>query len=703
MAVNAKLGVDLSSFQSGIKTGQSILKGLNAEMKATEAEFKATGNSEQLLANKTKTLNSQLQAQKGIADQAEKALKAMTDAGVDPADAAYQKLYATMMNAQAGMYETQAALSSLDASAQQAATGADQLTQSVNGIGKKLSLDQVISGIGKITDGLENAAKKAISLGEDIWNGIMNSAKWADDTKTMAQMYGIDVEKFQQMQKLVTNGMDTTVDSMLTSQQKLNNGIGKGTDEYMQQLVELGLAYEMVGKTGEKNIELVTQDQDDLFFRAGQAIMNMTDAFEKENVAQKLFGRSWKELVPLFESYKTVEEYNAALEQTQINSAEDVDKLAELNDKVGELKGKLETLANDVMAQLAPALTDAADALNGVLTSVLDYLKTEEGQEMLAKLGDAVSGLFGDLSKIDPEQVVSGFVEVFTKVTEGIQWLVDNAETAKGILGAVVGAWGLLTLGENVLKVVKLVDGIKGLTAADAASAGASAGSSWAGAFASAAMKAAPFLAFLYTLLNPSGSAGNDLDLVSNNGQITEGAMDFWAANMDSWYERQMAVGNKFGNLASLMGDQAALNIMLDPSLSDEEVFRKLQDELGIVPLDAEIDLPEDQKGQLEEQVGTLELPARVYVESVEGEGHKHGRGVQWNSDANGLAYVPYDGYLAQLHKGEMVVPAREVSSRNYNSNLYVESMYMNSGTDAEGLAAAMAAAQRRTMSGFGS
>ena len=88
MAVNAKLGVDLSSFESGIRSGQAILKGLNAEMKATEAEFKATGNSEQKLANQTKTLNSTLQAQKGIADQARQALKAMDDAGVDPANTA---------------------------------------------------------------------------------------------------------------------------------------------------------------------------------------------------------------------------------------------------------------------------------------------------------------------------------------------------------------------------------------------------------------------------------------------------------------------------------------------------------------------------------------------------------------------------------------------------------------------------------------
>ena len=69
---------------------------------------------------------------------------------------------------------------------------------------------------------------------------------------------------------------------------------------------------------------------------------------------------------------------------------------------------------------------------------------------------------------------------------------------------------------------------------------------------------------------------------------------------------------------------------------------------------------------------------------------------------ANGLPWVPTNG-LYMLHKGEQVVPAREVASRSFSSNLYVESMYMNNNTDAEGLASAMAAAQRRTMSGFGS
>ena len=73
------------------------------------------------------------------------------------------------------------------------------------------------------------------------------------------------------------------------------------------------------------------------------------------------------------------------------------------------------------------------------------------------------------------------------------------------------------------------------------------------------------------------------------------------------------------------------------------------------------------------------------------------------HSFANGLHWVPYDGYIAELHRGERVVPARENVSRNFSSNLYIESMYMNNGTDAQALAQSIAAANRRSMAGYGS
>ena len=214
MAVNVVMGVDISGFNNGIKQGQSILKGLNAEMKAADAAFKATGNAEQQLTAKTKTLTSQLQVQKGIADQAEQAMQKLAAAGIAPTNQEYQRLYATMMNATAGMNNAQAELNALSGSAQGAAASADQLTTSVQNIGKKISLDQVITGIDRITGGLERAAKKALQLGEDLWNTIMDSARWSDDTATMADMYGIPLERFMQMQRLASSEMETSVDAM---------------------------------------------------------------------------------------------------------------------------------------------------------------------------------------------------------------------------------------------------------------------------------------------------------------------------------------------------------------------------------------------------------------------------------------------------------------------------------------------------------
>ena len=337
MAVNVKMGVDIGGFTSGIKQGQQILKGLNAEMKASEAEFKATGNAEKKLNDQTKTLNSQLNVQKGIADQAKKALEAMTKAGIDPADAAYQKLYVQMLNAEAGANEAQAALSKLGGGAEEAAEGADKLSNSLNGISKKMSLEQVIGGIDKITSGLENAAKKAIQLGENLFNAITEAAGWADDTATQAEMFGIDIDTFQRMQKLVTNGMDTTVESMLKSQKKLRKGIGEESKATMDALQQLGLA---ISGGKEATAHLITEDQTELFWKAGQAIMGLTDDFDKEAKAQTLFGRSWEELVPLFNKYKSAEDYAKALEEVEVVSTESVENLATLNDKLSELEGK---------------------------------------------------------------------------------------------------------------------------------------------------------------------------------------------------------------------------------------------------------------------------------------------------------------------------------------------------------------------------
>ena len=284
-------------------------------------------------------------------------------------------------------------------------------------------------------------------------------------------------------------------------------------------------------------------------------------------------------------------------------------------------------------------------------------------------------------------------------------------------------------------------------------------------------MQAAPWLVGLYTMLNPSETGNNDL--ADANGNLTdEGWADFrWqrerAMNGETkdnhwwdmiqkasgivengdklWYDdagiQALAQFANSGDADKLASDLSALGYVLrDLSEAPDQTpeGQVYVDSHGgvihkdrrtgkpiqtISPVDADdhfvvedVDIEailnaKEGKEQIEEQVGTVDIPVRLTFGGGGGGGSFN---YTFDNDfsllnrlgfhANGLASVPFDGYAAILHKGERVVPAREVgSSRNFSSNLYVESMYMNNGTDAAGLASAMAAAQRRTMNGFGS
>jgi hypothetical protein len=139
--------------------------------------------------------------------------------------------------------------------------------------------------------------------------------------------------------------------------------------------------------------------------------------------------------------------------------------------------------------------------------------------------------------------------------------------------------------------------------------------------------------------------------------------------------------------------------------MTDEQynkMYGELNGENG-VPVEVIPEVPEDASASIAKQVGLVTLPASLSVVGAPAGGAGGGGNNVAMEKANGIWSVPYDGYLARLHKYERVMPAREVSSRNFSSNLYVESMIMNNGADAAGLAASMAAAQRRTMTGFGS
>ena len=301
--VNAKMSVSgISQFKQGMKDAEASVKTLDAAMKANEKSFKQTGDAENHLAAQTNLLNQKLQQQKTIVKNAEQALKQMEANGVKTTSAAYQNMQRRMIEAQSSMLDTEMEIQNLGSAAADARGKTDQLSTSLGGLNKKLSLDQVISGISAITGAMEKAGQKAVDLGKKIWENITDSARWADDAATQAMILNMDVEDYQRYKKVFDTVGDITVAEWQKAKLKVQKAINTPTGEQTDILSILGLnTKEWKTVSGQSGPALVAKNFEDMFWEIGKTLRDKVERGEltqdmADVYANALFGKGFAEL-----------------------------------------------------------------------------------------------------------------------------------------------------------------------------------------------------------------------------------------------------------------------------------------------------------------------------------------------------------------------------------------------------------------------
>ena len=939
--VNVKMGVSgLNKFKQDIKQAQESVKTYDAELKLAEKQLQATGDREAYMQQKTKLLQQQIAAQNNVIKQCQQALTAMEKQGINPASQAYQQMQQRLLNAESALIDMRSSLDNVGDAANDTAQRTDRLADSLNSINKKVSFDAVINGIGKITDGMEAAAKKVSALARDVWDTMALAASWADNENTLAAMYGLDVETLQRMQG-ASRTIDTSVESIVKSRQKLKQNMASDSQEIADAFDKLGVSIgEVNGQTGimgkltefaamftGRELTRTFRSWEDVFWDTGDALLKYGDEVERDVLAQRIFGRSWMELMPLFQAGR--EEYEKTLDAQSIVTQQNVGKLNALDDALQRLDQEYQTTKYTLLSELAPAFTTVGDTLTGLLGKFNEYLQTEEGQEKLEGLSQAVTELFSGLSDADFGAAIDTASGILTTIRDTLGWIADNKEGVVTAITAIGGAFLGLQAAQVVGTLVQSASALKNLIgsgaagAAGAGAAGAGAAGAAGGWLSTALKSAGSFMvgkalpvglgAYLGFTAGGIDAASDDLDsLYDKNGKVTKAGRELGLPatkkEYDEWTAEQYLEWAKTGTSAKpsdnegvldvvkeahreaeakanamrrahpvqehtqlTVSDLVAMGIIETPEeLTDEQKHaaqvlwdnlraNEFQDPGGrlmgamqyyfpgdmgdrLISMLGEtmlqlinssaasgVDLPEDlpdgwwlgQDGlkvdtqpvlqedaaeQLQKQLSGVELQAEVAPEPTAEQKHAaqvywdemrardfqdpEGRltaamqywypgdegaqlldvlgksmlqmlidsadngwvvpedlpegwwlgpdGMEVNTDpvlsddaaeqlqeqlsgvtlqvdvapkaagdlaqhANGLPFVPFDGYIAALHKGERIVPANQNKSYSANSNLYVEKMYMNNGQDAQGLAAAMAAENMRIRAGFGS
>lgn len=617
MAVKTKLELDYSQFKKGMAEAQASVRTLDAALKNNEAQFKATGDAEKFLSERTELLNQKLKSQESAAKSAEQMLLNLGKRGVQPTSVEYQQMAQKLLNAQAAMANTQAELNKLNSGQILATNSAKTLSEEVSGIGKNVSLQNITEGIGRLTDGMEKAYRTAVRFGRTVMRSMMDATGWADDVMTRAVKYGIDPETLQKMDQ-VSAYIDTDVDTIISARDRMSKN--------RESLAEL-LGISSDGR----NVE-------DVFWEAGEAIMRLGEGFDQNDVAMKVFGRSWRDLLPLFTAGR--EQYEALMENQNVLTTEQVENLSKADDAIHGIQNEIENLKRTFWAEHA----------------------------------DTVIGL--------------------------LEWVVNNKETVIAALTAIAGGFAALKLAEVALNITKIVSGFKELNLFSGG------GAATTGAKAAADTTAA--------LVQSGGAAKGIADFLTSGKGITSIGTLMLTPIISrimsgTLIEDPAKAAGIDQNTADLFNRALSVKTPIGSGKSARDMWNSVfGDKPAEVPVEPKAEA--DAAVEIAAQIGTVTVPVNLRMQI--GGGVLTGSGLTEYMKAivaggipkfaNGIPYVP-DTRLAWLHKGETVTPAREVSSRSFSSNLYVEKMYMGGGTDARGLADEMAAAQRRTMNGYGS
>lgn len=797
--IDVKMGVSgIAQYKQSMAQAQQSVKTLDAALKLNEKQLQATGDKETYMANKSKLLKQQIAEQNTVVKQGQAALAAMEKQGVSPASAAYQKMQQQVLNAQAALLDMNGDLNTVGQSADETAQKTDRLTSSLNGINKKVSFDAVLNGIGKITDGMEAAARKVEGMARDVWDTMAMAASWADSENTLAAMYGIDVETLQRMQG-ASRTIDTSVEAIIKSRQKLKQNMVSDSKEIADAFTQLGVR---VGYATGKHNEIQTfRDWENVFWDVGAALLNYNDEVERDVLAQRIFGRSWMELMPLFQAGRA--EYQKTMDDQSIVTQQNMDKLNALDDALQKLDQDYQATKRTLLSEFAPAFTEVGKTASGLLREFNEYLQTDDGKEKLGELSSAVTDLFSGLSDADFGVALNSAKTILDSVVESLKWIHEHSGDVEGALKVIGGGFlalkaaevvGTLAQGASALK--NLLGGGSGAGSA-AAGAGGSSSSAAAGAagggFWSWLTKSAinvlgtDIPGWLYGLSTgalfktgmevneqlPLGLYGDllkrqQMQEISVAGYVDPVTGEIYSK--EEWQAMQEAAQRPVGepkrpkNITGTAPDESMKGTVenlynelykaissyspelegapsmvdfyknvLEPKVEDfaalqgvaeedmqsiKNVFidafaRSFEDDWegttdGIMSIlqdaidekaqgltvETTPDLVDNAADLLQGQMSgvTLHVPVIPDLASVSLDGEH----------ANGLPFVPFDGYIAALHRGERVVPASQNKSYTNTSNVYFDHVNVNNGTDVDGMAAMIAERAKHTLAGFG-
>lgn len=291
--------------------------------------------------------------------------------------------------------------------------------QQVQAVGNKLQ------SVGKEITNVGNDLKGFSGAGAAVLTGLTalgyKSVTAADDLNTLSKQTGISTEELQKMQ-YASDRVDVSLDTITGALAKMK----KNMTSHAETWETLGISV--------TNADGSMRDASDVFYEAIQALSEIENETERDQLAMDLFGKSADELAGIIDDGgKALKDYGEEADELGLILDQDVlDNLSETNDQIDKSKAQLQAAGLQLGATVAQVLVP-----------------------LIEKVTAGVQKLVGWLQKLSPEQV--GIVMKIAAVVAAVAPLLIGIGKVVTTVGKIISIGGKLMTVLSAMNPVVLI------------------------------------------------------------------------------------------------------------------------------------------------------------------------------------------------------------------------------------------------------
>lgn len=381
--IGPRIGIDgEKQFRSELQNINQQIKTLGSEMKEVTSAFGENANAETKLANKTKNLTQQIEAQ-------QKKIKLLEEVLQKSAQKFGENDTNTLKWRQA-LADAKTTLNGMQSELSQTMSGVDKLGDEMSASSEQGGgLLGKLQGLGgaAVVAGITAAFAAVKKLGEALYNCAMDAAQAADEVLTLSAQTGLTTDQIQSLQYM-SELVDTDLSTLQGSLIKLTRNMYSAKDG-------TGTAAEAFSALGVSitNSDGSLRNNWETFIDLIDALGQVSNETERDALAMQIFGKSAQDLNPLILAGKDVlAQYSEEAAKYYNKTPEELAILGELDDAWQKVKLSFKAVKDEIGLQLAPTLTSLFDGMSEGLRNTRDGIKnfSEDASTLFAQAREDV-------------------------------------------------------------------------------------------------------------------------------------------------------------------------------------------------------------------------------------------------------------------------------------------------------------------------